>query len=368
MCKPAVCNTQHTFHPQRNHTSTSSERRDEKDLFSKENLRLAQQQENSYLCCMEDKRNEQRKEWINNHPDVSKKPSMLRRMSGHDYQAPCIYMITLVVKNRKPILGRLCYPNNTVTTPSIELTKLGKRVRDEWYNIRIHHPEIQQYTLQIMPDHIHGILHVKERIPIHLGKIIGFFKKTCNKFQLTEMWEDGYHDRILLREGQLKSMIQYIKDNPKRLWIKKTHPQLFNVLHDFTINGQTVQAMGNIFLLDFPYKQQVQCSRKMTDTEITLMKKKLLDFTPRDTVLVSPCISKGEKEIMKSGFEEGFPQIILLENGFAKHQKPQGRQFDACAEGRLLLIAPWPHHNEQKTISREQCLQLNELARIISQK
>lgn len=71
---------------------------------------------------------------------------------------------------------------------------------------------------------------------------------------------------------------------------------------------------------------------------------------------------------MRRVFNEGFPQIILLENGFTSYQKPQGRQFDACARGQILLIAPWQHHNEQRRITREQCLQLNALAKEICKK
>jgi hypothetical protein len=55
-------------------------------------------------------------------------------------------------------------------------------------------------------------------------------------------------------------------------------------------------------------------------------------------------------------------RIALLENGFAPMQKPSGQRFDACSEGRLLLVAPWEHHNEQRAITREQCLALNRLA------
>lgn len=79
-------------------------------------------------------------------------------------------------------------------------------------------------------------------------------------------------------------------------------------------------------------------------------------------MLVSPCISPGEKEVMRRAFLAGVPQIVLLENGFAPMQKPSGRRFDACSEGRLLLVAPWEHHNEQRAITREQCLALNRLA------
>lgn len=56
--------------------------------------------------------------------------------------------------------------------------------------------------------------------------------------------------------------------------------------------------------------------------------------------------------------------IVLVENGFSPYWKPQGKQFDACHAGNLLLV-PWPHHNDRRPITREQCLQLNELAQKI---
>ena len=36
-----------------------------------------------------------------------KKPSMLRRRVGHDYQSRCVYLITLTMEGRRPLLGRL---------------------------------------------------------------------------------------------------------------------------------------------------------------------------------------------------------------------------------------------------------------------
>ena len=84
-------------------------------------------------------------------------------------------------------------------------------------------------------------------------------------------------------------------------------------------------------------------------------------------VLVSPCISPGEKEAMGTAFEAGYPMILLLENGFSPYQKPGGRQFEACSQGRLLLIAPWPHHDDYRKITKRQCEELNALARQISE-
>lgn len=46
--------------------------------------------------------------------------------------------------------------------------------------------------------------------------------------------------------------------------------------------------------------------------------------------------------------------------------KPSGEAFNACTEGRLLQISPWEYHMEHRTISREECLQLNGMAEVIA--
>lgn len=112
-----------------------------------------------------------------------------------------------------------------------------------------------------------------------------------------------------------------------------------------------------------PLLIQVQCSRRLTDEQIEEVASSYLSQARMGAVLVSPCISKGEKHVMRTAFEEGLPLIILQENGFTELAKPGGRRMEACMRGRLLLLAPWAHHNEQITISRNQCLLLKEMAR-----
>ena len=180
------------------------------------------------------------------------------------------------------------------------------------------------------------------------------------------LWEWGYHDRILSGKNQLDTMFKYLRDNPRRLWVKRNIPDFFTKIDGVMIRNTPVTALGNRFLLDYPSKIQVQCSRSLTAREIEEKGDAVLSQACRnDAVLVSPCISHGEKEIMRRAFEAGFPQIILLENGISPLQKPSGRQFDACAEGRLLLLSPWEHHDDRRAITREQCLQLNALASVI---
>ena len=112
-------------------------------------------------------------------------PSMTRRREGHDYEARQMYLITLTVEGRRPLLG--CVVGNpnaaegAADAPRIELSPLGQAVEQQWMAISHYHPEVKVLALQIMPDHLHSILFVKERMPQHLGHIIKGFKAATNK-------------------------------------------------------------------------------------------------------------------------------------------------------------------------------------------
>ena len=324
-----------------------------------------------------------------------KKPSMLRRCVGHDYTRRQIYMITMVTEGRRPLFGKIM---GTSDAPRIELSALGQRVADEWWATTQHHPEVEVIALQMMPDHLHGILFVKEKMEKPLGIALRGFKQSCNRHyrelilgqpsvpsvalstqqsispKKDRRGEDrshgllfarGYNDKLLLRSGQLEAWLHYLVANPRRLLLKREHPDLFRVQRDVNAAGMTFSAIGNRFLLDRPVKLQVQCSRRLTEAEIQAKVKECMTAARQGAVLVSPAISPGEKAVMRAAFDEGLPLIYLQENGFTDLAKPGGARMEACARGQLLILAPWEHHNEALTIKRDQCLQLNDLARLI---
>ena len=175
----------------------------------------------------------------------------------------------------------------------------------------------------------------------------------------------GYNDKLLLRDGQLQRWMDYLRDNPRRLLMKREQPDLFRVQRGLMIAGQQFSSIGNRFLLERPVKLQVQCSRRLTDEQIAEKQAWWLEQAHSGAVLVSPCISKGEKQVMRAAFDKGLPIIVLQENGFTDLAKPGGRRMEACARGQLLLLAPWEHHNERLTIRRNQCLALNDMAKLI---
>ena len=330
-----------------------------------------------------------------------KKPSMLRRCVGHDYTGRQIYMITMVTEGRRPLFGRIVgkseAPVGSPDAPHIELSQLGQRVADVWWAASMHHPEIEVIALQMMPDHLHGILFVREKMEKPLGMALRGFKQSCNRHYrelvlgqppvsfvaLTTqqtgqpkkdrrgedrehglLFARGYNDKLLL-PGQLEKWLHYLDDNPRRLLIKREHPDLFRVQRNVVAAGTTFSAIGNRFLLDRPVKLQVQCSRRLTEVEIQTKVQECLNAARQGAVLVSPAISPGEKAVMRAAFDAGLPVIFLQENGFTDLAKPGGTRMEACARGQLLILAPWEHHNEALTIKRSQCLQLNDLARLI---
>ena len=318
-------------------------------------------------------------------------PSMNRRCVGHDYQGRQIYMITMVTEGRRPLFGRVAGHSDgapgTPDAPQVVLTELGCRVSQNWHDIGVRYPQISIIALQMMPDHFHGILFVREHLDRPLGKVLLGFKQGCNKAfrelvpsvavlqQQTQLatndrrhgllFARGYNDKLLLREGQLNTWLRYLADNPRRLLMKRERPDLFRVQRGLTVGSQQFSAIGNRFLLQRPVRLQVQCSRRLTEAEIQQQVAYFLSAAAQGAVLVSPSISSGEKAVMRATFEHGFPLIYLQENGFTDLAKPGGQRMEACARGQLLILAPWEHHNERIAISRSQCLSLNDMARMI---
>lgn len=310
--------------------------------------------------------------------------TLLRRMYAHDYQSRSIYMITLTLADRsQPLLGNLKWEGDKAL---LIPTLLGKSVIDEWHGLCRCYSQLEIIRIQLMPEHLHVVLFVKERIPKPLGKLIGVVKNYSNKHywkQLTEqgmlgpkgeqsppsLFSENYQDMVLSRYGQLNAMINYVENNPFRALVKRRYPDMFKVVKSLEFKGMEFAAIGNRWLMQRPLRFQVRCHNNNTEMNLQLIAKQkeyFLKCGAHGAVIVSPCISAGEKEIARAALDEGLPLIVILENGFPPLYKPPGKYFEACAKGLLLMLAPWPYHTERRVITRQQCLALNDMAKNIS--
>ena len=97
-----------------------------------------------------------------------KKPSMQRRCVENDYTARRMYMITMVTEERKPLFGKVVGHSGAMKpspeVPHIELSPLEVAVERVWQTIGNYHPEVKVVALQMMPDHLHAVLFVKEKM------------------------------------------------------------------------------------------------------------------------------------------------------------------------------------------------------------
>jgi len=401
-----------------------------------------------------------------------KKPHMGRRLPGFDYSQRRIYEITIVLKERRPVLGRLVkkpcgsaaledgagHEPTWVVEPSV----LGQAALDCWRKITDFWPQVSLIEARLMPEHFHGILFVTERLPLTypdrpegpgnrrkaLGDIIRGFKVGCTmawretaanmrqggktaanmrqgretaanmRQGRTPQWAEGFVDTILFHKGQLAKMINYLRDNPRRLGVKREYPELFKVARDIEIpfaafaEGGAIppwqgpasghfSAIGNHFLLSRPRLVQVQCSRaffryrmgncgkyaagpnrkpricrdkdgvpvvELSTPEFEAKLSEALSAARHGAVLVSPCISHGEREIARQAFVAGYRVITLQNKGFSPLYKPGGKLFETCAAGNLLMLAPinWPYQPAEKQMTRDDAQVLNRIAQLIS--
>ena len=156
-----------------------------------------------------------------------------------------------------------------------------------------------------------------------------------------------YHERILHAAGQLRRMIDYVKDNPRRLWLKTHNPDLFKLHRRTVAAGLSFTSMGNHFLLNWPDGQTVEMSRSANSEQIQERLQTVLAAAHNGTVTYTAAISKGEQLIARSLRQQGYPLVVLLNDGFPKegspherYYKPGGVYFEACSKGLLLLLEP----------------------------
>lgn len=289
---------------------------------------------------------------ITSQEGTNHKSKRIPRAKWMDYRSPSIMMVTIVTTKRLPLLGKLQGEN-------IILTELGQKVAEEIKRIPTYNgaESIEIYSYVIMPDHVHILLYIHEHLPRHVGYYIRWFKKQCTYIGLalavpsarnhSPLFAPDYHDRLLKGKNQLSHMVRYIQDNPRRLALKRANKDLFRIRQNQQINTIPCTVLGNIFLIEHPLRQVLQCSRRLTQEQIDNLKADCLREAADGTVYVTAAISEGEKQIARALREAGFPLIILLEKGFPapddphySYFKPQGVYFEACAAGKLLLIEP----------------------------
>lgn len=393
-------------------------------------------------------------------------PDALKRNPLNKYTEGWFH-VTLNVRGEAPVLGYIVgdadAEDDSEDAPRCELTELGKAVENEWKGINRFYPFCSCEEIQVMPEHIHALLHLMPGNNGHLGRIINGLMIGCThcywdtlgipwremrnhleetlkrRMQidknasyneeskaLRSEWQDrdhtcsyrgpslfvrGYNDVEAVTEEEIEIKRQYIRNNPRKRLITRSKPDRFRVVRDnhsvnwtldrafsaitndplFAKNPDrcresqqsvnqrlkriantdilAIDYVGNRELLASPRKISLICHRKDA-AHFELQKSAVLDAARTGAVVVSAFISPKEREIMKQLMLEQLPFIEIMDNGFSDRYKPVGKAFYSTAENRHVQLSCWAYlyqtSSENQNISREMCLVMNELVRLIS--
>ena len=131
------------------------------------------------------------------------------RLKGRDYTWPGTYFLTICTIARKPILGRIqdgvMYEN-----------QLGRLAKTRWMEIPIHFANVALDAFIVMPNHVHGMIHLHRRVPANeesrklsefgkpqsasIATIVGTFKAAVTRDArrmlakpAIEIWQRNYY-------------------------------------------------------------------------------------------------------------------------------------------------------------------------------
>lgn len=265
------------------------------------------------------------------------------------WRKPCIVHVTMVAKGREPIFGKLTH--NGIHA-EVEKTAIGWALINQQQRMLDLCPEIKILADKVMPDHHHIVLQVRRTMSRSIKEVVRGYMQGC-KAEARKLGHEGNlydappYYRVLTHKGQLQAMIAYVYANAERSWQRKQNPDLFKMRRKTETCSMLFTSMGNHFLLDWPDRQLVEMSRNATDEQVQHRLKSVMTAAQNGAITYTASISKGEQFIARTLREQGFPLVVLLNEGFPdegtpheRFYKPGGLYFEACSQGKLLLLEP----------------------------
>lgn len=264
-----------------------------------------------------------------------------------------------------------------ITQETFELSPVGKVVQKELLGIPGFYGQIKIGQYQIMPDHLHVLVHVVRDLPqgITLQRVMRGFKLGVNRAcaeanggRRVRVFEKGMYDSLVFDREHLEREVAYVRDNVRRYRLLKANPELFEKTARISElrDGTPLRGVGNRFLLEHPRRVSVQFSRRTTEAQWLQIEEALADYLAQGYVFVSPFISPFEKRVLDAVIAQEGRAIRLTHRFFGERYKPGGRLFDLCSQGRLLELSVAGATPRYARLDRAACLRLNEVTEEIA--
>ena len=285
------------------------------------------------------------------------------RLPGFDYKRPFFYMVTMK--------GARSAPDKTgfaAAAPQLQFSRLEeggaladtaltpllraviKRFHETWWCIE----PIRYYV--IMPDHLHLIIKMRDvegrvSLAVVVRQLIKALERAAGGDPAkpvlqgalrTPIFEKGWHDWIVKKEGQLATFRRYIAENGRRAWLRRENRRFFTEVRRVNFAGREWRAYGNAAILELPVIEPFQCSRRWVKDgrewrEAMGRAGRLGPGGAGVGTFMSPC----EKECGNAIFKAGGSLVVLYPEGFGERWHPPRNKEALCAKGRMLFLSLW---------------------------
>jgi REP element-mobilizing transposase RayT len=163
------------------------------------------------------------------------------RLKGYDYATPGAYFVTICTYRRELLLGH-------VEDGVVRLNGSGCLVQAAWEDLPNHYSNILLDAFVVMPNHIHGVLVLKDEGASSDRRRVGAgFKPASTRRALPEMvrgfkthsarrvndllrtrgrpvWQRGYYEHVIRDDASLNRIREYILHNPESWAIDRENP------------------------------------------------------------------------------------------------------------------------------------------------
>ena len=87
----------------------------------------------------------------------------LPRLTGYDYTTPGAYFLTICANNKRCIFGKIIQ-DDVCGEPYMQYSSVGKIAYECLQDMELHYDNVKIDNWVIMPNHIHMLLQITERI------------------------------------------------------------------------------------------------------------------------------------------------------------------------------------------------------------
>ena len=301
------------------------------------------------------------------------------RLTGFDYARPYFYMVTLRRLEGLKALSAVVAPGRCEMSA---ITKAFVHVIRGFHGRVVGLCPIECFS--VMPDHVHLLIRLAGETESKTlsftseGKTLGFYVKGLMEALSRAYWEvcakagdekakvvvseakqtkrfapvffADWHDWIVKCENQLAAFTRYIRENPARSWLRKSHREYFRRVNEISFLGRKWYGYGNAALLELPVLEPFRCSRKWAKqgpewSEAVARASRLGPGGAGVSTFMSPC----EKACGHALGLAGGRWVVLSPEGFGDRWHPSRGYEKFCAEGRMLFVSLWPAMTREPT-------------------